>query len=503
MSRPEEFHLNPTELIETLRSHWKWWVLPAVAGAVVAAAYSLVAPRNWRAAQTLTLRPEAASVSEQRLGKFADLSEMKVQQATILELAKSQSVVEATLKSVGPKPSWFGTPKSWPSLENVADFREQVDMRPPGGAEFGQTEVFYLSVVDTNRDRAAALLSALVDQLELRMQSLRDDRAQSMTVELEKTVAMAEKDLGARTEKLAKFEATIGGDLAELRNLNATSGNQSGVALEMQAIAGEQRSNDAARRENEQMLTLLKAVEHDPAQLIATPNALLKSQPAISRLKNALIDAQIRTSNLLGIYAEEHPFVVGARESQTLIEKQLRDEIATAIKGLEVDLNLTGDRAAALEAKSVAGTKRIARLAGARAEYANLVAAVENHTKLVEAARKNLADARADRASAHAASVIGRIDGVEAGVRPVGPGRTTITAAGGVAGLILGLGVVFLFAKPVPVMNANVVTTASEVPVTTVAAEPATKQEPFGLFRGLTLAEAIRDAESRGTRLAK
>jgi uncharacterized protein involved in exopolysaccharide biosynthesis len=504
MSRHEEFHLNPTELIATLRSYWKWWVVPAVAGAVIAASYSLVASREWRATQTLTLRPEAASISEQRLGKFADLSEMKVQQATILELAKSQGVVEATLKSVGPKPSWFGAPKDWPSLQAVEDFRKQVDMRPPGGAEFGQTEVFYLSVVDTNRDRAAALLSALADQLELRMQTLRDDRAQSMTIELEKTVAMAEKDLDGRTEKLAKFEAAIGGDLAELRNLNATSGSQSAIGQEMQAIAGELRSNDAARRENEQLLTLLKAVEHDPAQLIATPNVLLKSQPAISRLKNALIDAQIRTSSLLGTYADEHPFVLAARESESLIQKQLRDEIATAIKGLEIDLNLTSGRAAALEAKSIAGSERIARLAGARATYANLVSAVENHTKLVEAARKNLADARADRASAHVASVIGRIDGVEAGVRPVGPGRTTITAAGGVAGLILGLGVVFLFANPLPVMNAKTVSAASEVPVTPAAPKPTTTtHEPFGLFRGLSLAEAIRDAESRGTRLAK
>jgi hypothetical protein len=87
-------------------------------------------------------------------------------------------------------------------------------------------------------------------------------------------------------------------------------------------------------------------------------------------------------------------------------------------------------------------------LAAARAEYASLVAAVENHTKLVEAARKNLADARADHASAHSASVIARIDGVEAGVRPDGPGRSTIAAAGGVAGLIFGFGLVFLIAGP-------------------------------------------------------
>ncbi len=465
----------------------------------LAAAYSLVAPRDWRATQTLTLRPEAASVSEQRLGKFSDLSEMKVLQATLLEVAKSQSVIEATLKKVGPPPSWFAASNNYPTLRDVEEFRKQIDMRPPGGAEFGQTEVFYLSVLDHNRDRASALVAALIDQLDARMQSLRDDRAKSMMAELENTVGMEERDLDASTAKLAEFEARIGADLAELRNLNATSGNQSEVALELQAIAAERRSNDAQRRENEQLLTLLKAIESNPAQLIATPNTLLKSQPALSRLKDALIDAQIRTANLLGTYADDHPFVIGARESEALIEKQLREEVALAIKGLEVDLSFNGDRDAALGAKSAAGRERVARLAGSRADYANLMAAVENHTKLVEAARKNLADARAKHAGAHTASVIGRIDGVEAGVRPVGPGRTTITAAGGLAGLILGLGVVFLFAAPVPVMEPayDVAEPQGAAPAASADQAEKTPAESFGLFRGMTLAEAIRQAENR------
>ena len=107
MSRSDDFSLNPAELIHLFAPTSSWWAIPAVACAVLAAAYSLVAPREWRATQTLTVRPEAASVSEQRLGKFSDLSEMKVLQETILELAKSQSVVEATLKKVGPPKSWF------------------------------------------------------------------------------------------------------------------------------------------------------------------------------------------------------------------------------------------------------------------------------------------------------------------------------------------------------------------------------------------------------------
>jgi succinoglycan biosynthesis transport protein ExoP len=502
MSRSDEFNLNPAELVAVLRTNVKWWAIPAVVCAVLAGAYSLVAPREWRATQTLTVRPEAASISEQRLGKFSDLSEMKVLQATILEIAKSQSVVESTLKEVGPpKSAWGSSTVNWPTAQDVEDFRQQIDMRPPGGAEFGQTEVFYLSVLDSNRDRASELVAALCDQLELRMQSLRDERAQSMTAELEKTVAMAEGDLNGRTEKLAQFEAKVGQDLAELRNLNATSGSQSEVALELQAIEGERRSNEAIRRQNEQLLVLLKAVQANPAQLVATPNTLLKSQPSISRLKDALVDAQIRTASLLGTYADDHPFVVGAHEAEALIKQQLHDEVAIAIKGLEIDLSLNGDRDVALNAKATAGRDRVARLAGARAEYANLLAAVDNYTKLVEAARKNLGDARAKHASAHTASVIGRIDGVEAGVRPVGPGRTTITAAGGVAGLILGLGAVFLIAGPV----SSLVPSAVEAKSVTTTAAPVVKTpvEPFGLFRGMTLADAIRQIERRTAAVAK
>ena len=101
------------------------------------------------------------------------------------------------------------------------------------------------------------------------MQSLRDERAQSMMAEMEKTVAMAESDLAARNEKLAQFETKIGADLAELRSLNAVVGAQSEASQELQSIETERRANDAKQRENEQLLALLKAAQDDPRQLIA------------------------------------------------------------------------------------------------------------------------------------------------------------------------------------------------------------------------------------------
>jgi succinoglycan biosynthesis transport protein ExoP len=443
MDRTSDNGLDPRAIIRILRTHFRLWAVPAVVCTVLAAAYALVAPRDWRATQAMYVRPDAASVSGERLGKFSDLSEMKTLQETILELAKSPSVVAATLTEVGP-PTSHSQPAEWPTPKDVEAFREQVDMRPPGGAEFGKTEVFYLSVLDTDRDRASRLADALCRQVEHRMQQLRDDRAKGMVTELERTVAMAGDDLAHETNKLSNFEAAVGPDLAELRNLNAEIGGQSEVAQELQSIETERRANESVHRENIQLLALLKLAQDDPRQLIAMPSRLLQSQPALSRLKDALVDAQVRTANLLGSLTEEHPYVIAAREAESLVRGRLREELAVAVKGLEVDLRLNADHEQVLAEQHEAGRARMARLAGARAEYANLVASVGNLTRLLEAARKNLADARAQQAGALSASVISRIDGVEAGIRPVGPSRTTISAAGGVAGLILGFGLVFL-----------------------------------------------------------
>jgi len=507
---------NAIDLLRALRAHFRWWAIPAVVCAVLAAAYALVAPRHWSATQALIIRPEAASVSEERLGKFSDLSEMKTLQETILELTKSQSVVSATLREVGP-PSGYRRPQRWPTALDVEDFRECIDMRPPGGAEFGKTEVFYLSVRDTDRGRASGLVAALCGQLEHRMQQLRDERAQSMMAELERTVAMADGDLAKQTAALTRFEANVGADLNELRSLNAQVGTQGGVTQELQSIEAERRANDAAHQENIRLLKLLTSAKGDSEKLLATPSSLLKSQPAVAQLKDALVAAQIRAASLLGSRSEEHPFVIAAREAEDLIRAQFYDEVAVAIRGLQVDIDLNADREKALLEKWNTSRERIARLASARAEYANLVASVENHSRLVEAAQKNLADARARQAGARSASVISRIDGVEAGIHPVGPSRITITAVGCFSGLILGLGFVFLFATPLPAgpvapITAASVTTSNKHAASTVVktrdcaatsstchatsnghASSAAKAD-VDLFGGMTLEQAMRSA---------
>lgn len=492
--------LQPADFVRLLRAHVRWWAIPAVACAVVAGLYSLVAPRQWQATQALIIRPEAASVSEERLGKFADLSEMKTLQETILELAKSQTVVQQTLREVG----LTATPY------DVQTFRSAIDMRPPGGAEFGKTEIFYLSVRNSNRDRAGVLVAALCKQLEQRMQEIREQNAQGMMTELQRTVAMADGDLATQIGRLSAFEAKIGADLAELRNLNSDAGAQGGVSQELQSIETERRASQSSLRENQRLLKVLTAAKDDPKQLLATPNSLLVSQAAVSQLKGALVNAQLRTANLLGTRSEAHPFVIAARESENAIRRQLNSEVAVAIRGLQVDIDLAADHQKSLATNYDAARARMSNLAENRAEYANLVASVQNHTRLVETARKNLADARAHQAGARSASVISHIDGVEAGVWPIGPSRKTITAAGGVGGLLLGFGLIFLFANPIRTPSANAPATSQSIePIAPVpsrrnieaddVADLATRsrQNGFGMFHGMTLQEAVRSVQER------
>ncbi|QDU87444.1 Chain length determinant protein [Pirellulimonas nuda] len=443
-----EAGLSPREVVRLLQEHWRVWALPALAGLLLAGAYAALSTRQWKATQGLLVRSEAAGFAEQRLGKFTDLAEMKTLQETVLEVARSQSVVEATLKEVGPPPSrfggWFGN-RDWPTAQDVADFRDDLRLTPPGGAEFGKTEIFYISVLNKNVERAQKLVDALATQLEDRMQQLRNQRAESMVAELRQGVEIGTQRLDAQTQELSRFEAGLGADLSDLRSLVSPIGGPGEMGQRALAIEGELRQHDGERQRLEQLLATVRAAESDPNLLLATPAELLASQPALQRLKDGLVDARIAVARLSGARSASHPLVRAAQETERGVAVQLREELPAAVAGIELQLRNNAARIKTLTAKLSDVHGRAGSIARHRSEYSELIAAVDHQTRLVDASRKQLSDAEALRAGAGSASVLERIDQVEAGIRPVGPGRVTIAAAGGLGGLVLGLSVLFVF----------------------------------------------------------
>ncbi len=122
----------------------------------------------------------------------------------------------------------------------------------------------------------------------------------------------------------------------------------------------------------------------------------------------------------------------------------LHRELAIARRGIEADLRVLADRRTLLQSQLAKTNARLANLAAVRATYANEVAETNSRAALLGRAEQNLAEARATRASAKAASLISRIDTPDAGIRPVGPSRAVIVLCGVFGGLLAGFGILFL-----------------------------------------------------------
>jgi uncharacterized protein involved in exopolysaccharide biosynthesis len=514
--------VTPRDLLRALRERRRLWMAPTILCTGIGVLCAVIMPRKWEASQALVVRQEAAGGDQARPGSFSSLDEMKRTQETILEIAKSRTVLAETLAEVGPPPSLLQWGQ-FPSEQDVEDLRRNIRMTPPGGAEFGLTEVVYLAVRSEDRDRSLTLLTALCKHLEEQFMQVRDERAQSVLDELQKTVDLAEKDLQDATSQLATFESAVGADLTELRMLLESTSGTSDLRQKLVALQNTRQEYSAQMQQQKQLLAMLEVAEDDPQALVATPNSLLDAQPALRRLKEGLIEAQLLTSRLLGRRSERHPEVVAAQFAEEEVRASLRRELDTAIRGVEVDLKVSADRLAAVEAEISLGTTRLERLASLRARYANLVALTTDRTQLLEVARRNFAEAHASQASARAASLIGRIDAPHVGVNPVGPGRTVVAATGLAGGLAIGIALVFLFGLPAPAEWAsraergpdqtaqNPERDRTERRQSDVPRPPARERKPpvpamqtssvttqeFGMFPGRTLREAVEEVRQR------
>jgi polysaccharide biosynthesis transport protein len=222
---------------------------------------------------------------------------------------------------------------------------------------------------------------------------------------------------------------------------------------------------------------MLVQAQNDQGQLLAAPNQLLESQPALRRLKDGLIDAQIQTAQLKGRMNDAHPLVQAARESEKEIGRHLHDELAIAIRGAKADLRLTADRIDLLEERLAEVTGRLERLAELRAPYANQLAVTANRIAALQRAEQQLSQARASQANASITNLISRIDAPDTGTRPLGPGGMIIVLAGMVGGLCVGLGVLVM-TVPVPHVPHTVVDAAGSGARAPAAAEPSTIAKP-------------------------
>jgi uncharacterized protein involved in exopolysaccharide biosynthesis len=442
MNQPTAHAVNFRTIVTTFKRRWYLWVTPTVLATLAALTYALIREPQWEASQALLVRDETGSETD-RPGRFVSADVMKAFQETIQEVARHQAVVADTLRQLGPPPD-CRRPDQWPTERDVETARGRIRVGAPNGAEFGHTEVIYLTVSAGSRGRALAFCEKLCDTLDERLRRLRDEKASSMIAELERTLIVGQQDLEKATARLQTLEQQVGTDLGELRILADAGAGESNLRSSLTQLEAELREAETALRSQEQQEKLLNAARNNPDRLLVTPNHLLETQPALRRLKDGLIDAQLRTAELMGMMNQDHPNVQAAKTAEERIRRELHAELDVALQGLAAEREVSRGRVEALHERLADVRGRLDRLAGLRAQYSNLVADVRQRSRVVDRIRTDLGNARASQSAAQTASLLTRVDAPLSGEYPVGPSRKAVVLGGCIGGLATGLGLLFL-----------------------------------------------------------
>jgi uncharacterized protein involved in exopolysaccharide biosynthesis len=445
MSAPVRSIVSPQQVLATLRRYSRLWLIPMVVVALLATAYGILRPEKWKASQALVVRDETGGSATNRAGRFDTIEAMKTAQETIVQMSRNPGVVAAALSAAGPDGGDRAT-ADWPGESDVEELQGSITVSPPKGSEFGRNEVIFLSVTAPTKERAIVLAAVVCDQLVKQMQSLRQAKAQSLIDELERSVSLARADLESATNRLKTTESKVGGDIDELRALVETTAGTSNLRAASTNLKDKIRDHELNQKSNVESLKLLSEAQQDHQRLLEAPQRLFDQHPALRRLKDGLVDAQLRTAQLAGRLRPDHPELQSAQLAEQEVRVQLNAEIDGVVKNLDADLKVTGAQIESLRKELATIDQRIEKVAELRAEYANQLADVRQTTETLNKAQKGLADVRASQAAALSASVITRLDQPDAGNAPVGPSFPMIVAGGLGGGLMLGLGLVFLVA---------------------------------------------------------
>lgn len=423
------------------------WILTTLIFGGLGVTYALFLKEDaFLASQALLVRDEATG-AVMRLGRFQSQAEMKAAQETILEMSKSQQVVRDALLAIGPPKSmssWlnWGEYPSKELIEEVA--KSAISVHAPKGTEFGVTEVIYMDVKSTSPAEATTLSKALCDALESRLQQVRKARADGVITELAHARESAKRELTASTERLHEIEQEAGSELTDLRGITDTIGGASTARVLLDQIKNEIRQAEISRQTLLADRELLVRATEDPSSFIVAPGAVLNSQPGLKRLREGLVDAQLNGSQLTGRYTENHPLVNASQAAQSSIVRRFLQELKASISSVESDIALVDRRIQRLDTERTSAEEKLSRLADTRANYSNLLSEVKSKVTILEGAERVLAEAQAARDSSVSTSLLTRLDAPIVSDRPIGPGRTTISGLCAIAGLVFGLGIVFI-----------------------------------------------------------
>ncbi len=433
--------VNPTDVLQYSIENKRMVIWPVVICTVLTLGYAIFRPSRWDATQALLIRDEGSDAIS-RGGRFESVDAMQTAQETIYEMSQHPEILRAALEDVGPYSR--RTKRDWPTDKQTDTFRKKVSVSAPNGAQFGRTEMIYLTVEDRTAERAELLTDAVTRHLIERMKEVRLDRYAGIIKELEKSVVIGHQQLDDASSRIQAMESAVGIDLAELRVLMDQGQGNGNVRQSMTEIESELRRAKSNYNTQKSQYEQLVGATDDPRKLITMPNTVIDNQPTLKRLKEGLVAAQLRSSQLMGVMSSRHPDLIAALKSEQRVRQQLHEELRRAVDGLQSELANAEQRVKSLTVQQELTSERMGGLASIRTRYSILTSEVTQRTSFLEEAEMNLAIARGNELSAQSVSLIQRVENPVPGIQPLGMGRKNVVLAGMFGGGLIGLGLLFV-----------------------------------------------------------
>jgi len=435
---PNQLTSYPLALLNTARKNPALWMLPLFSALLIAVLSSYLGPKKWEATQSFVVREELIGRIVNP-GRFDSLESMTTAQQVIQETARRPMVLKRVFLQVEGRT---------PSREEIESLRDAISFQAPGGSELGKTEILTMRVEADTPGKAVQLVDTLFEQTRQEIRAIRQTKAESMLAEVKTAVDLAEERLNSTTKNLRKIEIKAGQDLSELRGLNDAFSGGSDLRRQVSALQTEIRKARLSEERATQLIEYLSMTVNDPLELLATPRELLESQPALSELKNQLIEAQVIQSNVLGVYSDKHPRHISAVKSVAEIRSQIKQELESTLVGLKAQQRLAQQEISGLEKQAEDYEQRIRKVANMRVDYGQLVSEIRLRNEELAEVHKEYAQAASILRAVENVDFMSRLDEAMAGLYPLGPSKKALVLGAGIVGLLMGLGIVMILTPP-------------------------------------------------------
>jgi uncharacterized protein involved in exopolysaccharide biosynthesis len=438
-------------IIKSLVQYRKLWLSSIIVGLVIATVYAfLLTGRSWTARQSMIIRDNLLGQTF-KPGQFLSEEAMKSAQETVLETSRRPEVIAATLEKLGPdRTSLFGlggSSNNWPSQQDIEDYRGAVSFQAANGAEFGKSEVIVLAAKSSSPERSIKFLTILLDEVDRKLGDIRGDQFRSMENEIAATLDSAKKAMSDLAVELEEMEGWFGSDLPLVRSINGVQGGATGYDNKINQILADKR------RANQQLASLvsmrdsLRIARNNPDAEIPTTAELLAAQPTIAAMMASLAKVKENLA-LKGDLKSKHPDIKAGHNTIESMKQQIRAAIGPTINGLEDQIAMKQDEVGSLDERLEQYSVRLKELSSRRVQYMTLEQEVSKRREDYSEAMARLSEVRSRSESSHAVQLLTRMGDPWVGTRADGLGKRTLALLGGIGGLVVGLGLVMIFAPP-------------------------------------------------------